>query len=378
MRKELKGNQYKIMDTIADEVFLFQDTRLTLTKELSTRYLAGKTGICQPNIVRAVNKLEKKNFIRSIKSHVKGEGSLITIILDSTSISDNLPSDSTLISNQEKSDSTLLSNQENLSIKDHQESDFSDSSLKFEQEKENQPEKKTLKTSPCCSSPVTVNQASIEVNSQNMPAINLLCPGATATGKSEFTALASVLPAVISAPSGPMVPAPVPQKDLSFTDTLSDKAIIEGKRQLEEKGFTSEQIQSITQRITDSMMKYNPNKPENYFIGACKKEKFKTAPTGSPAPFSQQIPPGTGTGAMVQVQKRNSFTETVNRWEEEKKNDISPEVVIKKLMALRPDDLYRVILHVDNSPAGKFISLPEIKASLYIAEFKKRFPEVTI
>jgi len=47
-------------------------------------------------------------------------------------------------------------------------------------------------------------------------------------------------------------------------------------------------------------------------------------------------------------------------------------------MDLRPDDLYRVILDVDNSPAGKFVSLPKIKASLYIAEFKKRFPEVTV
>ncbi len=387
MRAELKGNQYKIMDTIADEVFLFEDTRLTLTKELSTRYIASKTGICQPNVARAINRLEKKNFIRSIKSHVKGEGSLITIILDSTSISGNLPSDIKTISDNKKSDSTLLSNQENLSRKkDLQESDH-DPFLNIE-EKEKTIEEKLMENSSDCFSAVEGNQASPEVNFQNKPALNLLCPrpGAGAPSKVEFSSLASVLPALISAPS--------PQQDLSAPIgapvtappiTGIKPAIVEkGKTILQEKGFTAQQVQAITQRITDSIIKNKPIKPEGYFITAIKNEKIKTAVTSkntspcSTAPSSQQIPPGTGIGAMVQVQKRNSFTETVNRWEEEKKNDINPEVVIKKLMASRPEDLYQVILHVDNSPAGKFISLPEIKASLYIAEFKKRFPEVTI
>lgn len=347
MRAELKGNQYKIMDTIADEVFLFEDTRLTLTKELSTRYIASKTGICQPNVVRVINRLEKKNFIRSIKSHVKGEGSLITIILDSISISDKMPLDIKNISSNKTSDSTLLSNQENLSKKkDHQESD-SDSSLNIKQAIKEKPQKPSLDSLPGTKSFLT---SSKESNSEK-PVINSLCPPAP-TSNVGFSSLASVLPDVTKIQS----PAP------------SEKAIIEGKAILQEKGFTAPQIQAITQRITDSIRKHTPKRPDNYFLTAVKNEKLKTAPA------SRQIPPAPG--AMVQVQK-NSFTDTVNRWEEEKTKD-SPEDTLKKLMALRPDELYKVILDVDSSPAGKFVSLPEIKASLYIAEFKKRYPEIVI
>jgi len=133
MREELKGNQYKIMDTIADEIYLFPDTRNTLSKELASRYLAKKTNICQPLVVTALNKLEKRKFIRIVKSHVKGEGSIITILLDNILISNRLDgttlpnksdnktlsnfskSDSTTLSNSHKSDSTTLSNQENIS-----------------------------------------------------------------------------------------------------------------------------------------------------------------------------------------------------------------------------------------------------------------------
>ncbi|HNR65594.1 MAG TPA: hypothetical protein PKJ95_04800, partial [Atribacterota bacterium] len=347
------GNQYKIMDTIADEVFLFEDTRLTLTKELSTRYIASKTGICQPNVARVINRLEKKNFIRSIKSHVKGEGSLITIILDSTSISNKGTLDIKNISNNKKSDSTLLSNQENLSRKKDLKKDDSNTSLNIEQTIKEKPQKPSLDSLPDMKNFLT---SSKESNSNN-PAINLPCPPAP-TSNVGFSSLGSILPDVTKIQS----PAP------------SDKAIIEGKAILQEKGFTAPQIQAITQRITDSIRKHTPKKPDNYFLTAIKNEKIKPPVTGSSAPAFRQIPPAPG--AMVQVQK-NSFTETVNRWEEEKKKD-SPEDILKKLMDLRPDDLYRVILDVDNSPAGKFVSLPKIKASLYIAEFKKRFPEVTV
>ncbi|HNR65869.1 MAG TPA: hypothetical protein PKJ95_06225, partial [Atribacterota bacterium] len=216
-----------------------------------------------------------------------------------------------------------------------------------------------------------------------------LCPrpGASAPSKVEFSSLASVLPAVISAPSPQQnLTAPIGAPVTAPPTAGIKPAIIEkGKAILQEKGFTAPQIQAITQRITDSIRKHLPKKPDSYFLTAVKNEKIKTSvtippalgnnTTGSPDPQARQIPPAP-IGAMVQVQN-NSFTETVNRWEQEKKKD-SPEETIKKLMELSPDDLYRVILDVDNSPASKFISLPEIKASLYIAEFKKRHPEVKV
>ena len=354
MRKELKGNQYKIMDTIADEIFLFQDTRLTLTKELSTRYLAGKTGICQPNIVRAVNKLEKKNFIRSIKSHVKGEGSLITIILDSTSISNNEASDMNLTSNQEKLDSNLLSNQENLfQEEDHQEEDL-DSSLNSPEE-EKQSEEITIKSSLNSESIIENNQVSSKVNNMNNTAVNLLAGGQASIGKNDFTSLGSVL----------NNSAPAPQINPSY-DKLSEKNIIEGKDLLLKKGFNQEEVTTIINRITLAMKEKNIKSREKYFLASCDKEVRKN---------NNSIHKVTCSALPA---KNNNFNNTVKKWEEEKKHDIKPEETIKQLMTLRPDDLYRVILDVDKSPAGKFISLPEIKASLYIAEFKKRFPEVII
>ena len=277
----------------------------------------------------------------------------------------------------------MLSNQENLSIKDHQEL-ISDSSLKIEQAIEEKPMENSLNSSPNIQSLYT---SSKESNLNNF-AINSLCPPAVgATGKSEFSSLGSVLTlGVMNSTSSQKNPTPPIGAPVTASPTAGIRpAIVEkGKAILQEKGFTAPQVQAITQRITDSIRKHLPKKPDSYFLTAVKNEKIKTsvtAPpalgnntTGSPAPSARQIP--TGAGAMVQVQK-NSFTETVNRWEEEKKKD-SPKETIKKLMALMPDELYRVILDVDKSPASKFVSLPEIKASLYIAEFKKRFPKQSL
>jgi len=80
MREELKGNQYKIMDIISDEAYLFQDTRLTLTRELSCRYLGRMANIPYPEVLKALHRLQRKDFI-SIKNPLsKNEGSLITVL----------------------------------------------------------------------------------------------------------------------------------------------------------------------------------------------------------------------------------------------------------------------------------------------------------
>jgi len=248
--------------------------------------------------------------------------------------------------------------------KKYQESifDSSDSSLNIEIEQ-------SIKEKPTTTNP-SLN--SIEVKQDKQVAINLLCPGggATATGNNEFTALGAILPAIenITAPPVPIVPDPVSQV-AAPSMIISPSVIEEGKKVLSLKGFGPEEVKTIVNRMTGSMSGKDINNLNGYFISACNNEvKRSNNSVGSVHKV---------TAAAIPVQKKNTFTETVNRWEEEKKKD-SPEETIKKLMALRPDDLYRVILHVDNSPASKFISLPEIKASLYVAEFKKRYPEIVI
>jgi DNA-binding transcriptional regulator GbsR (MarR family) len=379
----LTNREFKLYHTIGIEIFRFPESREIMNKEMSTRFLQSLTGINHSNVSRILKKFERRGLIRIIKSHVKGQGSFIYLIPPGAiETPDHVVKETPEC---KKSGVTITTNPINLSIKkDLQEEDL-DSFFNSQEDQaiEENPMENSLNSSPDTKS----SCISSEDSNLNNTAINSLSPrpGASATGKNEFTALGSVLPALISAPSSQQIPpAPIGAPVTAPPFAGLKPAIVEkGKTILQEKGFTAQQVQAITQRITDSIIKNKPIKPEGYFITAIKNEKIKTTVTSkntstcSTAPFSRQIPPGTGTGAPVKVQK-NSFTETVNRWEEEKKKDISPEVVIKKLMALRPDDLYRVILHVDNSPAGKFISLPEIKASLYIAEFKKRFPEVVL
>ena len=343
--------------TIGVEIFRFPESRETMSKEMTTRGLQAITGINHSHIARILNKFQRMGIIAVQKSFIKGLSSIVTVIsldkLGAKIATDNKKLVAEKATEVKKSGAKIATYPKNLNSKKDLKKGDPDSSLNLTQAIEENPQETSLDSLPDTKSFFT---SSKESNSNNS-VVNLPCPPAL-TSNVGFSSLGSVLPDVTKIKS----PAP------------SDKAIIEGKAILQEKGFTAPQIQAITQRITDSIRKHTPKRPDSYFLTAVKNEKIKTASTGSPAPSSRQIPPAPG--AMVQVQK-NSFTETINRWEEEKNKD-SPEETIKKLMELSPDDLYRVILDVDSSPAGKFVSLPKIKASLYIAEFKKRYPDVKV
>jgi len=376
--------------TIGVEIFRFPESRETMSKEMTTRGLQAITGINHSHIARILNKFQRMGIIAVQKSFIKGLSSIVTVIsldkLGAEIATDNKKLVAETATEVKKSGAKKATYPKNLNSKKDLKKDDSNSLLNIEQAIEEKPMKNSLDSLPDTKSFLT----SSEDSNSNNTAINLLCPrpGASAPSKVKFSSLASVLPAVISAPSPQQnLTAPIGAPVTAPPTAGIKPAIIEkGKAILQEKGFTAPQIQAITQRITDSIRKHLPKKPDSYFLTAVKNEKIKTSvtippalgnnTTGSPDPQARQIPPAP-IGAMVQVQKRNSFTETVNRWEEEKKKD-SPENILKKLMELSPDDLYRVILDVDNSPASKFISLPEIKASLYIAEFKKRYPDMKI
>ena len=343
--------------TIGVEIFRFPESRETMSKEMTTRGLQAITGINHSHIARILNKFQRMGIIAVQKSFIKGLSSIVTVIsldkLGAEIATDNKKLVAKKATEVKKSGAKKATYPKNLNLKKDLQENDPDSSLNLTQAIEEKPMENSLDSLP----DIQTSYISSELSNSEKPVINSLCSSAP-TSNVGFSSLASVLPGVTK------IQAPTP----------SDKAIIEGKAILQEKGFTAPQIQAITQRITDSIRKHTPKRPDSYFLTAIKNEKIKTVPTGSSAPASQQIPPGTG--AMVQVQK-NSFTETVNKWEEEKKKD-SPEETIKKLMNVSPDELYRVILDVDSSPTGKFVSLPEIKASLYIAEFKKRYPDVKV
>jgi len=152
---------------------------------------------------------------------------------------------------------------------------------------------------------------------------------------------------------------------------VQEKAFYIGMNELKKRNI-SDIPGSLTALGTILKGKKNIQNPSGYFVKLCKEVSLENLFKPVPASVCENT-----ASAALPIQKKNTFTEIVNRWEEEKKTD-SPEDIFKKLMALRPDDLYKVVLDVDTSPAGKFVSLPEIKASLYVNEFKKRFPEVTV
>jgi len=352
--------------TIGVEVFRFPESRETMSKEMTTRGLQAITGINHSHIAKILNKFQRMGLIAFQKSFTKGISSTVAILAPDFNKTGN-----EIATGDEKLGYETATNLINLSIKEDLKKDDRDSSLNIKQSIEEKPMENPLN---CISNMCSVLISSKESNLNNH-VINLLSPAGLVpsnAGNKEFSPLGNILSAV-----------PIPDtnktcsslKDVDNIRSLSEKAISTGKTLLLQKGFSSSEIQNITDRITASMIGKDIKSKDKYFIACCNKETRKGSSPASSVHKSTGAALSQGT-APVQVQK-NSFTETVNRWEEEKKKD-SPEETIKKLMALRPDDLYRVILDVDNSPAGKFISLPEIKASLYVAEFKKRYPEIVI
>ncbi|MEQ8192772.1 MAG: hypothetical protein ABRQ39_32720 [Candidatus Eremiobacterota bacterium] len=346
--------------TIGVEVFRFPESRETMSKEMTTRGLQAITGINHSHIAKILNKFQRMGLIAFQKSFTKGISSTVAILAPDFNKTGN-----EIATGDEKLGYETATNLINLSIKEDLKKDDIDSSLNIKQSIEEKPMENPLN---CISNMCSVLISSKESNLNNH-VINLLSPAGLVpsnAGNKEFSPLGSILSAV-----------PIPDtnktcsslKDVDNIRSLSEKAISTGKILLLQKGFSSSEIQNITDRITASMIGKDIKSKDKYFIACCNKETRKGS---SPASSVHK-----STSAALPVQKKTSFIETVNKWEEENKKD-SPVNILKKLMELSPDDLYRVILDVDTSPAGKFVSLPEIKASLYIGEFKKRYPDIIV
>jgi len=401
MRRIFKGNQYKVLDAIADETYLYSDTRLTLTKELASRYLADKTGIAQPHVVTALNKLEKKNCISIVKSHVKGEGSIISLKINvilslgesdtkrvshkskTKNVSHFKQSDTENVSNQAKLDTDSVSNQESISKKDHQESDPTDSTINIDQKEKIQPEKNNIETSFNCNSLVKTKVINSKESNSNTPDINLLCPAGTAD-KGEFSALGNILSDIKPA-STTIATSPDPVENTQETSgfSISPDVIAEGYKVLSSKGFSKEQIQTVTQTITDRIRKYNPIRPDRYFLTSVNNEKIKNV-----SPFNQTAPNAFNNSVTVQcaapsVEKTRKY---VNEFWKEEKDSITTEEILTTLTKTCPDKLYAVVTNVNNDKKIQkglsFMMEGEAKKialeNIILTEFKKAYPEIVI
>ncbi len=304
------------------------------------------------------------------KSFVKGQGSIITLVAPIATIEGEneltaVASVATENSKEVASIATIgvasiATNPINLSIKeDLQENDLN-SLLKIDQAIEEKPMEKSLDSSPDILSLYTSSKKSNSNNSViNLPSLAGLA--SSASGKSEFSPLGDVL----AAPSVVTDPA-----------ILSKKVISLGRSILLKKGFSSSEVQLITDRITASMTGKDIKSKDKYFLAACNKEVRK----GSS--LAGSVHKSTG-GALVvrDLQVKAKAAAAV----EEKQAPPAVEV-IERIKTIAPTELFEVIMTVDSDEktqkALRFFSSDivkkEILASHYLAAFKKEFPEIKI
>ena len=77
-----KGNKRCVLNRIVNEIYLFPETRETLTKELAYRFIAKKLNMDFANVGKVIKKLEKIGVIKIIKKGTRKVGSLIQLCLD--------------------------------------------------------------------------------------------------------------------------------------------------------------------------------------------------------------------------------------------------------------------------------------------------------
>ena len=365
INSNLTNREYKLYFTIGVEIFRFPETREGLSKELSCRFLQSLTGFHFSHIAKILKKFSKMGLITVKKSFVKGQGSIITLVAPIATIEGENELTAVASVATEKSKKVALTatkgvapiatNPINLSIKKDLQKDDPDSFLKIEQTIEEKPMENSPNSLPDIQSLYTRSKQS---NSNNST-INLPSPAGLAssnTGNSDFTSLGSVLtaPSVVNNPA-----------------IISDKAISLGKSILLKKGFSSSEVQLITDRITASMTDKDIKSKDKYFIAACNKETRKV---NSPASSVHR-----STCAALPVQK---ITSPVI----EEKQDPPAVEVIERIKTMAPAELYQVIMTVDGDEktqkALRFFSSDivkkEILASHYVAAFKKEFPEIKI
>lgn len=350
------------------------------------------------------------NLIRVVKSHVKGKGSLIILIvpatgpverkeeLDATIAPDFTKSDATIAPNLIISGASIATNPKNSSKK-NQKSNPTDSFININQEKKKQPEEKPTESFLNCNSLKIDRLNSSKESNLNIPAINLLCPAGPAEDKGEFSALGSIFRNCVPRVVAPTVDETIPQvttekpsiSEQNIQDTIKQTTgitptVIEnGKKILSEKGFSQEEVKVITERITGDIMRLKPNKTNGYFLTSCKNEQRNKSVNNLSHVTSLASPSiqakNSSAGQNVVVKKKPAVVDKTTVQEQP-----SAQELFQRIQVLKPMELYHVIIDVDNDPnlqkSLKFFSSDivrgEILASHYVSEFKKRYPEVAV
>jgi len=81
-KEKVRGNCLAILFAIVREIMKYPETRETMTKELSCRYIGNKLGMDFSSVAKGIKKLVKKNFIEVIQVGKDKTGSLIRLLLN--------------------------------------------------------------------------------------------------------------------------------------------------------------------------------------------------------------------------------------------------------------------------------------------------------
>jgi hypothetical protein len=328
---DITNREKFLIKVIGEEVYRFPEGRESLSEELSSRFLERITGIKRNHISVMLNKFQDRGYIRYIKSHVKGKGSLIVLTLGTVSGHDNSELGTVSVPNQK-----ILFKKKDLDPKD--------SSLNIPEEEipeeKISTKEKPIENSSLVSLPVTESSCVEESNSNDLVQLHS---------------------------AGELTP--------------SEKALNIGKSILKKKNFSQEEATVIIDRIIAIMEGKEIHNRDRYFIASCNREERKTTVKTT----ANAIHNTTNTTI------HNTTTRTITV--REKTAPTAPPVeqatsaveLLERIQRIAPAQLYEVIMTVDNDrkiQRGLSFLPGELKkealAGLYISEFKKRFPEVKL
>lgn len=322
MRKNLSGNKYVVMDTISDLILGDPKSKLTLTKELSYRYLEKFLDLDYGYIGQIVRELVQKGFIRILKVGKKVKnichGSIMQLILKPDEIIRPKESESHTTTEKNKPAETL-----NISSKNNSESC----------------------TTVSKAEPTTVQDNIQEKDSE---------PDPTNQNKSYI-----------------------------YNHDKNDlkKAIKIGKNILKQRNFTN--INEITDRILDRI-KNLPEKIHNiggYFVSCCKNEKpeaIKIQSAENTKKYIQKIEQGQPTGnkeyqemvkiAVANIRKEKTLFEIEINPDEAK----DYEAGLKALKVSEPEKVKATETELKRELKTKWLYTPN-KAELIIKRFMEKY-----
>ena len=81
-KEKVRGNCLAILLAIVREIMKYPETRETMTKELSCRYIGNKLSMDYSSVAKGIKKLVEKNFIEVIQIGKEKTGSIIRLILN--------------------------------------------------------------------------------------------------------------------------------------------------------------------------------------------------------------------------------------------------------------------------------------------------------